>query len=62
MQKTEKSHWEPRYASREKRMQASEIRDLLKLLDKPGVVSFAGGIPDPELSRVMPSRRITNAS
>ena len=34
MQKTEKSHWEPRYASREKRMQASEIRDLLKLLDK----------------------------
>jgi len=49
MQKTEKSHWEPRYASREKRMQASEIRDLLKLLDKPGVVSFAGGIPDPEL-------------
>ena len=30
-------------------MQASEIRDLLKLLDKPGVVSFAGGIPDPEL-------------
>lgn len=49
MQTTETSHWEPRYASREKRMQASEIRDLLKLLDKPGVISFAGGIPDPEL-------------
>lgn len=49
MQTNETSHWEPRYASREKRMQASEIRDLLKLLDKPGVISFAGGIPDPEL-------------
>ncbi len=49
MDNTEASLWEPRYASREKRMQASEIRDLLKLLDKPGVISFAGGIPDPEL-------------
>ena len=24
----------------------SEIRELLKLLDRPGIVSFAGGIPD----------------
>jgi len=49
MQDTEIPTWAPRYASREARMQASEIRDLLKLLDKPGVISFAGGIPDPEL-------------
>lgn len=49
MENIEMSPWTPRYASREKRMQASEIRDLLKLLDKPGVISFAGGIPDPEL-------------
>jgi DNA-binding transcriptional MocR family regulator len=41
--------WEPRYAGRAARMQASEIRELLKLLDKPGIVSFAGGIPDPAL-------------
>ena len=30
-------------------MQASEIRELLKLLDQPGIISFAGGIPDPAL-------------
>ena len=41
--------WEPRYAARAERMRASEIRELLKLLDQPGVISFAGGIPDPEL-------------
>lgn len=41
--------WEPRYATRASRMQASEIRELLKLLDKPDIISFAGGIPDPAL-------------
>jgi len=30
-------------------MRASEIRELLKLLDRPGMISFAGGIPDPSL-------------
>jgi DNA-binding transcriptional MocR family regulator len=41
--------WEPRYAGRAERMRASEIRELLKLLDQPGIISFAGGIPDPAL-------------
>ena len=41
--------WEPRYARRAERMVASEIRELLKVLDRPNVVSFAGGIPDPAL-------------
>jgi hypothetical protein len=41
--------WEPRYATRAARMRASEIRELLKLLDQPDVISFAGGIPDPAL-------------
>lgn len=41
--------WEPRYAKRASRMQASEIRELLKLLDQPDILSFAGGIPDPAL-------------
>ncbi len=41
--------WEPRYARRAERMRASEIRELLKVLDQPGVISFAGGIPDPAL-------------
>jgi DNA-binding transcriptional MocR family regulator len=30
-------------------MAASEIRELLKLLDQPDIISFAGGIPDPDL-------------
>jgi DNA-binding transcriptional MocR family regulator len=30
-------------------MRASEIRELLKLLEQPGITSFAGGIPDPKL-------------
>lgn len=30
-------------------MRASEIRELLKLLEKPDIISFAGGIPDPAL-------------
>ncbi|WP_298937121.1 PLP-dependent aminotransferase family protein [uncultured Ruegeria sp.] len=39
----------PLYATRASRMKASEIRELLKLLDQPGIISFAGGIPDPKL-------------
>jgi DNA-binding transcriptional MocR family regulator len=41
--------WEPNYARRAGRMRASEIRELLKLLEQPGIISFAGGIPDPAL-------------
>jgi len=37
------------FAKRMNRMKASEIRELLKLLDQPGMLSFAGGIPDPAL-------------
>ncbi|WP_127112862.1 PLP-dependent aminotransferase family protein [Shimia sediminis] len=37
------------FATRTQRMKASEIRELLKLLDQPGILSFAGGIPDPNL-------------
>jgi DNA-binding transcriptional MocR family regulator len=41
--------FEPAYARRMGRMKASEIRELLKLLERPGIISFAGGIPDPKL-------------
>lgn len=41
--------WESHYASRASGMAASEIRELLKLIDNPEVISFAGGIPDPAL-------------
>ena len=41
--------WENVFATRSSRMRASEIRELLKLLDQPDIISFAGGIPDPAL-------------
>src|SRR5204863_4905778 len=50
--------WSNRYATRASRMAASEIRELLKLLDQPDIISFAGGIPDPAL---FPSQAIADA-
>lgn len=41
--------WEKVFASRAMRMKASEIRELLKLLERPDIISFAGGIPDAAL-------------
>ncbi|QEX20946.1 GntR family transcriptional regulator [Hypericibacter adhaerens] len=41
--------WDRAFARRAERMRASEIRELLKLLDQPEIISFAGGIPDPAL-------------
>ncbi|MCX8508476.1 MAG: PLP-dependent aminotransferase family protein, partial [Rhodobacteraceae bacterium] len=41
--------WNQVLATRSSRMKASEIRELLKLLDQPDIISFAGGIPDPSL-------------
>jgi DNA-binding transcriptional MocR family regulator len=41
--------WQNIFATRMGRMKASEIRELLKLLDQPDIISFAGGIPDPAL-------------
>ena len=41
--------WEQILAPRMARMKASEIRELLKLLDQPDIISFAGGIPDPRM-------------
>lgn len=41
--------WNSVLATRAHRMKASEIRELLKLLDQPDIISFAGGIPDPAL-------------
>ena len=41
--------WIPRLAARSCRLAASELRELLKLLVDPAVISFAGGVPDPDL-------------
>ena len=35
-------------ATAPRRTKASVIRELLKITNKPGVISFAGGLPDPE--------------
>jgi 2-aminoadipate transaminase len=41
--------WEYRYAHRTQRMQSSAIRELLKLTEQPDIISFAGGLPAPEV-------------
>jgi DNA-binding transcriptional MocR family regulator len=43
------AEWAARFSDRMSRVRASEIRELLKLLDQPDILSFAGGIPDPGL-------------
>ncbi len=41
--------WTTAFAGRNARVRPSEIREFLKLLGQPGIISFAGGIPAPEL-------------
>lgn len=41
--------WNRRYAQRTQRMGSSAIREILKLTQKPEVISFAGGLPAPEV-------------
>ncbi len=41
--------WEHRFAQRTQRMTSSAIRELLKLTEKPEIISFGGGMPAPEV-------------
>lgn len=41
--------WEHRYAQRTQRMSGSAIREILKMTQIPGIISFAGGLPAPEV-------------
>jgi 2-aminoadipate transaminase len=41
--------WAHRYAQRTKTAKSSIIRELLKLTQRPEVISFAGGLPAPEV-------------
>jgi 2-aminoadipate transaminase len=36
------------FSENSRNLQASEIRELLKLLDRPSIISFAGGLPNPD--------------
>ena len=40
--------WTSRFALRTKGVRSSAIRELLKVTEKPGMISFAGGLPSPE--------------
>ena len=41
--------WDYRFAKRTQRMGSSAIRELLKLTELPDIISFAGGLPAPEV-------------
>ena len=41
--------WDYRFAQRTQRMTGSVIRELLKFTEEPDVISFAGGMPAPEI-------------
>ncbi|GAA4716202.1 PLP-dependent aminotransferase family protein [Brevibacillus fulvus] len=49
-----------RYANRMNSLKASEIREILKVTEKPEVISFAGGLPAPELFPVEEMREVAS--
>jgi 2-aminoadipate transaminase len=51
--------WSDRYALRARGMTSSVLRELLKLVEDPEIISFAGGLPAPE---VFPAAEIEAAS
>lgn len=53
-----KTLWTERYAQRTGRIRSSIVRELLKLTEKPEIISFAGGLPAPE---VFPVKEFQNA-
>ncbi len=48
------------FAQRLQNVETSAIRELFKLLGKPGIISFAGGFPDPAMFDVDGIREATN--
>ncbi len=51
--------WIQRYAQRTQRMTSSVIRELLKFTTLPDVISFAGGLPGPDLFPVEEMKEAT---
>src|SRR5512140_1709347 len=51
--------WLQRFAQRTQRITASMIRELLKLTEQPDIISFAGGLPAPEVFPVEEVRAAT---
>ncbi|MBI4730926.1 MAG: PLP-dependent aminotransferase family protein [Chloroflexi bacterium] len=52
--------WEYRYSYRAQRMGSSVIRELLKLTEQPDIISFAGGLPAPEVFPLKEFREACN--
>ena len=50
--------WTSRYAQRTRNIKSSAIRELLKVTQNPKIISFAGGLPAPE---VFPIKRFQEA-
>jgi 2-aminoadipate transaminase len=50
--------WTSRYAARTKGITSSQIRELLKVTQRPGMISFGGGLPAPD---VFPVQRFEEA-
>jgi DNA-binding transcriptional MocR family regulator len=50
------------FADRLNNVETSAIRELFKLLGKPGIISFAGGFPDSALFDVEGIREAVNAA
>ncbi len=53
--------WSSKFSEDAKAIEASEIRELLKILADPSILSFAGGIPDPDLFPMQDVSEIRNA-
>lgn len=53
--------WEYRYAHRTQKMGSSVIRELLKLTERPDIISFAGGLPAPEVFPLKEFQEACNA-
>ncbi|WP_312419746.1 aminotransferase-like domain-containing protein [Anaerospora hongkongensis] len=49
------------FARRVEQMKASEIREILKVTERPDVISFAGGLPAPELFPVEEMKAVCTA-
>ena len=52
-------NYEPFFSNIAKGMKRSEIRELLKLTARPGIISFAGGLPAPDLFPVEEIKEMT---
>jgi len=56
-----KTPWEYRYAHRTQKMGSAVIRELLKFTEQPDIISFAGGLPAPEVFPLKEFQEACNA-